>query len=378
MPFSGANREPRAQGGIQLAREETSPATVGRGIPGSAAGPDPGTSPIFPVNSAMSPMLSVVAPMYNEEGNVEPFVRAVAKTMAEIGERYEIVLVDDGSGDATWQRICGLGLPQVRGLRLARNFGHQAAIFAGMAAATGEAVITMDGDLQHPPETIPTLVELWRQGFHVVNTHRLDAEDSSGFKKLTSRWFYSLFSALTGVPMEAGSSDFRLLDRKPLDALLSMRDADLFIRGQVAWLGFREQRVDYQAAKRLSGTTKFSLKRMVRFALGAMLSFSLVPLRLGIWAGFVTSALALAELCYIVVRYFQGGTVAGWASMMTVMSLMFAVLFVLLGIVGTYLGKIYEILKSRPRFVVAEQTSTATPGVASPRPTPTATAEGDA
>ncbi len=333
------------------------------------------------MNSAPNPTVSVVAPMFNEEGNVEPFVQAVAKTMNELGESYEIVLVDDGSSDGTWQRLRQLDVPHVRGLRLARNFGHQAAIFAGMAAAGGDAVVTMDGDLQHPPETIPTLVELWRQGYHVVNTHRLDADDTSGFKKLTSRWFYALFSKLTGVAMEAGSSDFRLLDRKPLDALLSMRDADLFIRGQVAWLGFREKRVDYQAAKRLTGVTKFSLKRMVRFALGAMLSFSLVPLRLGIWAGFVTSALALAELVYIVVRYFQGGTVAGWASMMTVMSLMFAVLFVLLGIVGTYLGKIYEILKSRPRFVVAEQTSTRAPQPASPpppQPVPAADAKGNA
>jgi glycosyltransferase involved in cell wall biosynthesis len=333
------------------------------------------------VNSASNPTVSVVAPLFNEEGNVEPFVRAVAKTMDELGESYEIILVDDGSSDGTWQRMRQLRLPHVRGLRLARNFGHQAAIFAGMAAAGGQAVITMDGDLQHPPETIPTLIELWRQGNYVVNTHRLDAEDTSGFKRLTSRWFYALFSAVTGVTMEAGSSDFRLIDRKPLDALLSMRDADLFIRGQVAWLGFRQERVDYQAAKRLSGTTKFSLNKMVRFALGAMLSFSLVPLRLGIWAGFATSALALAELVYIVVRYFQGGTVPGWASMMTVMSLMFAVLFVLLGIVGTYLGKIYEILKSRPRFVVAEQASSS-PADATSRPpappVPAANAKGNA
>ena len=314
------------------------------------------------MNPTPEPLLSVVAPLFNEEGNVEPFVRAVSTTMNELGEAYEIILVDDGSSDNTWQRIRNLAHPHVWGLRFARNFGHQAALFAGMRAARGAAVITLDGDLQHPPEKIPELVELWRAGHRVVNTRRLDAEDTSGFKKLTSRWFYALFSRLTGVRMEAGSSDFRLLDRKPLDALLSMRDADLFIRGQVGWLGFGPKTVSYQAAKRFSGTTKFSVKRMLRFALGAMLSFSLLPLRLGIWAGFITSALALTELVYIVVRYSQGETVAGWASMMTVMSLMFAVLFVLLGIVGTYLGKIYEILKARPRFVVSEQTSPSSTG----------------
>ncbi len=306
--------------------------------------------------------------MFNERGNVEPFVQAVTRVMDELGEAYEVILVDDGSADGTWDRMLALRHPRVWGLRLARNFGHQAAIFAGMSAARGAAVITMDGDLQHPPETIPRLVELWRNGSFVVNTRRLDASDTTAFKALTSRWFYSLFSTLTGVAMEAGSSDFRLLDRRPLDALLAMRDADLFIRGQVSWLGFPQEVVPYQAAARFSGTTKFSLRRMLRFALGAMLSFSLVPLRLGIWAGFVTSALALAELIYIVVRYFQGGTVAGWASMMTVMSLMFAVLFVLLGIVGTYLGKIYEILKARPRFVVSEQTVLAARSPSGPPP----------
>jgi dolichol-phosphate mannosyltransferase len=304
-----------------------------------------------------SPELSVVAPMYNEAGNILAFVTAVDKVVRAIGVPYEIILVDDGSSDGTWSQIVEQSkhFPTLRGARLARNFGHQGALMAGLSEARGRAVVSMDGDLQHPPELIPELFARWREGYKVVATERADAEDTSLFKRATSRWFYAVFSQLTGVSMAPGNSDFRLLDASAVQALCEMRDVDLFIRGSVTWLGFRSVTLPYRANKRFSGTTKYSLKKMLRFASGAILSFSLVPLRFGIWIGFLTSGLAVVELGYILYAYFSGKTVTGWSSMMAFMSLMFGILFVLLGVIGTYLGKIFEVLKNRPRFLIGER-----------------------
>ena len=303
------------------------------------------------------PELSVVVPMYNERTNVEAFVGAVSAVLGQAGITYELVLVDDGSSDGTWPAIVELTRmrPELRGISLSRNFGHQGALLAGLNHARGRAVITMDGDLQHPPETLPELVAAWRAGYKVVNTRRLDSEDTSFFKRFTSRAFYWIFSRLTGVTMEAGASDFRLLDRDAVEALIRLGDADPFIRGLVSWLGFSTLTIPYQARRRHSGVAKFTFKKMLRLSTGAMLSFSAFPLRLGIGVGFVTSALAFIELCYIFYTYLNGHVVPGWASVMTVMSLMFGVLFVLLGIIGTYLAKVYEILKKRPRFVVGNR-----------------------
>ncbi|HLV67628.1 MAG TPA: glycosyltransferase family 2 protein [Polyangiaceae bacterium] len=300
--------------------------------------------------------LSVVSPMFNEETNVQPFVRAVSDVLDPAGIDYEIILVDDGSRDGTWLAILEATKqsPRVRGLSLSRNFGHQGALLAGMCHARGRAVVTMDGDLQHPPALIPELVSAWRDGYKVVNTRRSDSTDTSWFKRASSRWFYRFFSRVSGVTMEAGASDFRLLDRMPLSALVNMGDADLFVRGIVSWLGFKTKTIPYQAQPRFSGVPKFTLKKMLRFSAGALLSFSAIPLKLGILIGFVTSGFAFLELCYIGFAYVSGRTVQGWASLMTVMSFMFGVLFILLGIVGTYLGKIYEIVKNRPRFVIGE------------------------
>jgi len=295
--------------------------------------------------------------MFNEEGNVGAFVDAITQVMGTVDEPFELILVDDGSSDGTWaqiQRICAHD-PRVRGVALSRNFGHQAALLAGLHHATGRAVVTMDGDLQHPPSVIPDMLTAWRSGYDVVVTQRTDGPSTSAFKRRSSRAFYRVFSWITGVTMTAGSSDFRLVDSKVLDSMLQMQDTDLFLRGLVSWLGFRTTTLPYQAADRFSGTSKYHLRQMLRFAAGATVSFSMLPLRLGIWAGFFTSLLALAEIAYIIIQYFRGETVPGWASLMTVMSTMFAILFVLLGIIGVYVGKIYEILKGRPRFVVGER-----------------------
>jgi dolichol-phosphate mannosyltransferase len=303
------------------------------------------------------PEVTVIAPLFNERTNVAPLVEALGAALGTAGIDYEVVLVDDGSKDGTWDAIAEISArePRVRGVALSRNFGHQGALLAGLNHARGRAVVTMDGDLQHPPSVVPVLVQAWRDGFKVVNTRRTDSTDTGGFKRLTSRLFYRIFSRLSGIEMESGASDFRLVDRSALTAMTRMGDADLFIRGIVNWLGFKTKVVPYQAARRHSGATKFTLRRMFRLSAGAMLSFSALPLRLGIGVGFVTSVLAFLELCYILYVYSRGEVVPGWASVMTIMSFMFGILFVLLGVIGTYLGKIYEILKRRPRYVVGER-----------------------
>lgn len=304
-----------------------------------------------------SPEISIVSPLFNERTNVAALVAALGSVLGESAIDYEIVLVDDGSSDGTFEAIAEISArdPRVRGIALARNFGHQGALLAGLNHARGRAVVTMDGDLQHPPALVPTLVAAWREGYKVVGTRRSDSDDTGFFKRAASRSFYWIFSRLTGVDMEPGASDFRLVDRSALSALTRMGDADLFLRGMVSWLGFKTKVVPYQAGRRHSGKPKFTLRRMARLSAGAMISFSALPLRLGIGVGFVTSVLAFVELCYILYVYSRGEVVPGWASVMTVVSFMFGILFVLLGVIGTYLGKIYEILKKRPRYVVGER-----------------------
>lgn len=303
------------------------------------------------------PTLSIVVPLCNEEGNVAVLLDRLREAVHPLSVAYEVILVDDGSRDATWDlvREAASRDSRVRGISLSRNFGHQNAIFAGLFHASGEAVITMDGDLQHPPALVPLLLEAWRQGSKIVETRRIESGDVSLFKHTTSRWFYRAFSFLSGLPMEEGTSDFRLMDREVVGAILQMRDAELFLRGIAYWVGFRRTTIPYQAECRYAGVTKYSLRRMLRFAVSALFSFSIVPLRLGIWLGVATSALAFGELIYIVLMYLRGNVVPGWASTLTIMSFMFGIMFILIGIIGAYVGSVLETLKNRPRFIVQDR-----------------------
>jgi polyisoprenyl-phosphate glycosyltransferase len=302
-------------------------------------------------------LLSIVIPVYNEEGNIEALIEGLKAVLPGIGLPYEVILIDDGSADGTWPLIAAAAGrdPHVTGASLSRNFGHQNAIFAGLHIAKGDVIVTMDGDLQHPPALIPELLARWRAGFNIVETRRTQSADVPVFKALTSRLFYRAFSTLSGIPMSEGTSDFRLIDRMAADAILGMRDADLFLRGISHWVGFRRTTVPYQAAPRHSGRTKYSLSRMLRFAAASLLSFSLVPLKFGIWLGLATSALAFLELIYIIVRYSQGNAVPGWASMLTVVSFMFGILFILVGVLGAYVGSIFQTVQHRPRFLIEQK-----------------------
>ena len=308
------------------------------------------------VGAQARPALSVVVPMCNEEGSVHPLVRELVAVLKGIGVTYEIVLVDDGSRDATWQRITRLAAesPAVIGVSLSRNFGHQRALLAGLQLARGQAVVSMDGDLQHPPELIPSLYEAWRQGYKVVNTQRRDEVVASRFKRFTSRYFYKLFSILAEVPMAEGNSDFRLLDRTAVDALVNLKAAELFLRGAVQWLGLPATEVPFQPERRIHGSSKYTLRKMLSFAGDAIISFSTKPLRIGIWLGIATSLLAFVEIAYVLARYFQGETVSGWASTVGILSFLFGVLFIILGIIGSYLAWIHQSLQNRPTVIIRD------------------------
>jgi glycosyltransferase involved in cell wall biosynthesis len=310
--------------------------------------------------NVQSTVLSVVVPMYNEEENVAPFLVRLIGVLDAMALRYEVLMVDDGSSDSTWAAIqqAAQEYPGVRGLRLVRNFGHQAALLAGLKHAQGLAIVSMDGDLQHPPELIPRLLELWRKGADVVTTLRTYNHDTGWLKKLTSAMYYRCFSYLSGTRMQSGQSDFRLLDRSALDQLLAMQQSDIFLRGAVSWLNYPTETIHFVATSRQHGESKYTLAKMMCFARSGILAFSTKPLQVGIMFGLTTSALSFIFLAWIFVQYVLGNTVQGWASTLGLLSLLFGVLFVLLGIIGTYLGRIYLMLQRRPHYVLDERSMT--------------------
>ena len=302
-----------------------------------------------------------MVPCHNEQGNVSALVARLRAALAEAADGYEIILVDDGSRDGTWAEIAEIARTEttVVGLRLLRNFGHQNALLAGLSHARGRAVVSMDADLQHPPETVPRLIEAWRAGALIVNTRRRDAADASLLKRVTSHGFYRVFGFLSGVAVGPGSSDFRLLDRAILRALLEFAHNDMFLRGSVEWLHPSSQTVDYDAGPRLHGLSKYDMARMLRFAATAITSFSTRPLRLGLWISVLVGLLALLELLYVLAIAIAGDPVPGWASTLGVLSFLFAALFAVIGIMGVYLARIYKLLQGRPQYVVVHRTGEA-------------------
>jgi dolichol-phosphate mannosyltransferase len=316
--------------------------------------------------------LSIVVPAYNEQGNLPQLYAELKRTLAPLVESWELVFIDDGSTDDTWREIKSLHEQDARvwGIRLSRNFGHQDALVAGMAHARGDAVITMDADLQHPPQIIPLLIAEWRKGNKIVKTIRREAPDLPAFKRLTSRLFYRLFSYLSGVNLQSGMADFRLLDREVLQQVLAFKEEGLFLRGIVQWVGYPNSTIDFECGARFSGTTKYTFLRMMRFAWHGISSFSLVPLRVGILLGLTASSLAFFGVMFaILTKYLDSEAAQGWASSVAIMSFLFGMLFLFLAVLGEYVGRILIEVRERPRFIVSEMLEGAPAPAGSPAQT---------
>ncbi len=297
-------------------------------------------------------LLSVVAPVYNEEATIDEFYGRVCTALA--GLSFELVLVDDGSTDrsgAALERLAGSD-PRVRVIYLSRNFGHQTALTAGLDHARGDAVVMLDADLQDPPELIPRMLDHWRSGCDVVYAVREQREGESRFKLSTARWFYRLFDALAQVELQPNSGDFRLLDRLALDALLSMRERNRFLRGMTVWVGYTQAAVPYRRDPRYAGETKYTLARMLRFSLDAISSFSHRPLQLATLLGFMISTLAFVAIPVVVVLRILGSYLPGFGSITILILLLGGIELIAIGIIGEYVGRIYDEVKGRPLYLV--------------------------
>jgi dolichol-phosphate mannosyltransferase len=300
-------------------------------------------------------LLSVVAPACNEEELIIEFHRRVTAALEAMP--FELIIVDDGSTDTTpdlLRAIADLD-KRVRVVTLSRNFGHQAAITAGLDRARGDATVMIDADLQDPPEVILEMVDRWRQGADIVRGVRRERAGESRFKLTTARWFYSLFGKLSRVPIEPNAGDFRLLDRHALDALNSMRERDRFIRGMTSWIGYDQASVEYDRDPRFAGETKYTTRRMIRFSLDAISSFSNVPLQAATVLGFIFSAIAFMAIPVAIGFKLAGQFVPGVTTVLLVVLLLGGIQLITVGIIGEYLGRVYDEVKRRPLYVVDER-----------------------
>lgn len=307
------------------------------------------------------PTFSIVVPVYNERESLPELYRRVRDVMVPLGEPWELVLVDDGSTDGSTDLIRRLreeDPEHVRAVILARNFGHQIAVTAGIDYARGKAVILMDADLQDPPEVIPQLVEKWREGYHVVYAVRQARQGETWFKKATASLFYRLIRRITDVDIPQDTGDFRLMDRRVVEVLKSMRERHRFIRGMVAWVGFRQTGVPYVREPRFAGETKYPLRKMVKFAWDAITGFSYVPLQMATYLGFVAAGMAILAIPLVVVARLVGSQ-AFYGQATTLIAVLFlgGVQLISLGILGEYIGRIYDEVKARPLYIVAEAPS---------------------
>jgi polyisoprenyl-phosphate glycosyltransferase len=303
--------------------------------------------------------LSVIVPCYNEEAVLAETHRRLSDVLERIDDvDYEIIYVDDGSRDDTGLILAALHASDehVRVVRFSRNFGHQTAVTAGLEHATGDAVVLIDADLQDPPELIPEFVARWREGYHVAYGVRTDRPGETRFKLATARSFYRLLGRLseTEIPLDAG--DFRLMDRRVVSALQAMPERDRFVRGMVAWVGFRQTAVPYKRAPRFAGESKYPLFKMLRFALDGVTSFSAAPLHAATWIGFIASAIAMVAVCYaLVLRLFTNNWVTGWTALFIAVLFVGGTQLLALGVIGEYIGRIYAESKRRQLYVVQER-----------------------
>ena len=303
-----------------------------------------------------APRLSVVVPLRDEEEILPALAARLAAVLDGLQGTWEVVFVDDGSTDGTYGLAVELHSrdPRFKVARLSRGFGHQVALTAGLDLARGEAVITMDGDLQHPPEVIPELVARWEAGDEIVYAVMEERQGESRFKDLTARWFYRVLRGLSEIDVPVAAGDFRLVDRRALGAFRAMRESNRYLRGMFSWVGFRQSGIAYTSPPRPAGRSKYSRMRMFRLAGDAVIGFSSRPLRIGLNLGFVVSALSILFGISAVVSKIAGVfVVPGWTSIMVLVGIVGGIQLVVLGIIGEYIAHIFDEVKRRPLYVVS-------------------------
>lgn len=304
----------------------------------------------------MKKKISIVVPVCNEQGNIPVLVDALQKVLNQQNYNYNIVFVDDGSTDATLALLKQRASidPTIFYISLSRNFGHQNALKAGLDMADGDGIIMMDGDMQHPPELIPIMLKLWEEGNDVVYTIRKDHKEMPLMKRKTSNMFYNLINNLSDIELEPGTADFRLMDKKVVAVFKEFKETDLFLRGLVKWMGFQQAGIEYEPAVRFQGKSKYTLKKMIRFALQGITSFSTKPLYIATYLGFSFSLISLLYIPYIVYSYYFGHVISGWTSMIATIAFFGGLQLMILGIIGMYLGKLFLQSKQRPHYIVKE------------------------
>ncbi|NML57217.1 glycosyltransferase family 2 protein [Chryseobacterium cheonjiense] len=301
--------------------------------------------------------ISIVIPAHNEEGNVA-LVHQKIKEIFDALEQYtfEIIFVNDGSRDNTQQKLEELSeqFEEIKFIEFSRNFGHQPAVKAGMDNATGNAVISMDGDLQHPPELIPEMIKKWEEGYDIVFTVRKYPKEISLFKRKTSDFFYKILSGLSDVDLtKGGGSDFRLMDAGAVEVMRNLNEDDLFLRGLTSWMGFKQTGISFIANERLSGKSSYNLKKMVTFAFTGITAFSVKPLYIAAYLGFLFSGLSvIGYATYVIHSFIVGTEISGWASLIMTIVFFGGLQLIILGIIGMYLGKIFKQVKHRPNYII--------------------------
>ncbi|MCB2154414.1 glycosyltransferase family 2 protein [bacterium] len=301
--------------------------------------------------------ISAVLPVYNEEENLPAVHKRLTKVLGKVGKPYEIVLVDDGSSDRSMEIIRELSAadPHVKGVSLSRNFGHQICLTCGLDHASGEVIVMMDSDLQDPPELLPRMLKRYEEGYDVVYAVRKHRDGETIFKKVTASVFYRLLRFATNIEIPVDTGDFRLISRRALDSVLSLRERNRFLRGLFSWVGFKQIGVAYNRPARYKGETKYPLRKMLKFAMDGITSFSTIPLQAGIWLGFGAAVLGFFYAIKVFVDWVQDSTVAGWASLAILVLFFGGVQLITLGVLGEYVGRIFDEVKQRPLYFTREE-----------------------
>lgn len=301
---------------------------------------------------------SVIVPMYNEEAVIIETHRRLINVMDSIGEGYEIIFINDGSRDNTGviiNELCNNNR-NTKMIDFARNFGHQIAITAGMDYAAGDCIVIIDGDLQDPPELIPDMIKIWRDGYDVVYGKRKSRKGETFFKKFTAKVFYRILRGLTSVDIPVDTGDFRLIDRRVCEALKQLPERSRYVRGLMSWVGFKQTAIEFERNKRFAGETKYPLKKMLKLAMDGIMSFSYKPLKLASYIGSILSGISFLYLIYVLVQklFFPETSQSGWTSLIAVNLFFNGIILLMLGIIGEYIGRIYDEAKGRPLYIINE------------------------